>query len=269
MASVTRSTDMSAIALSLGQPRLNAPSVSSCMRPFTPALRVGPPPGTAAAWSASSSSRLVAPCSTARRMWATTPSSRPRNARIPMMTISRCLIDSSLPSPTDSSLTGCRAAAYCGSSRASQSAHGYPYGLLLISASSRQTHHLGPLRGAGRLGRAAPKARGGVGAISGPPRSKAHDLGGVLVDVLDASVRDGRRLHRGHQVAPAQRRPRGVELLVGRLVMLERVHLGEVVAARDPAEQGDQRLGRVTGVGILLGQRGGLLDLVGRAPRRE
>ena len=40
-------------------------------------LKVGPPPGTAADWMASSSSRLVAPCSMARRMCATQPSCRP------------------------------------------------------------------------------------------------------------------------------------------------------------------------------------------------
>ena len=44
-----------------GQPRLNAPSFSSCISALTPALSVGPPPGTAAAWMASSSSRFVAP----------------------------------------------------------------------------------------------------------------------------------------------------------------------------------------------------------------
>jgi hypothetical protein len=43
-----------------------------------------------------------------------------------MMTISRCLIESSLPSPNESALTGARAAASGGSSRASHSAQGYP-----------------------------------------------------------------------------------------------------------------------------------------------
>jgi len=47
---------------------LNAPSLSSCIRACTPALSVGPPPGTAADWTASSSSRFEAPCWMARRM---------------------------------------------------------------------------------------------------------------------------------------------------------------------------------------------------------
>src|SRR5262249_11236080 len=48
--------------------RLKAPSASSRMRARTPAAKQGPPPGTAAASMASRSSRLVAPCSIARRM---------------------------------------------------------------------------------------------------------------------------------------------------------------------------------------------------------
>src|SRR5207244_8186721 len=110
--------------LALPQAFLNAPSRSTFINACTPVLKVGPPPGTAADWIASSSSRLVAPCSMARRMWATTPSCRPRKARIPMMTISRCLTESSLPSPMDRSLRGCRALKYSGSSFATQSQQG-------------------------------------------------------------------------------------------------------------------------------------------------
>src|SRR5438874_3335656 len=121
-----------------------------------------------------------------------------------------------------SALACCRAAAYSGSSRASHSAHGYPYGLLLMIPPCKM-RDLGRVRGAGRLCRAAPNAGGCGGPFRGPSRSKVlHDLGRVLVDVLDAPVRDGRRLHGGDQVAPAQRRARRVEFLVGGLVMLQR-----------------------------------------------
>ena len=95
------------------------------IRARAPAAKQGPPPGTAADWMASSSSRLVAPCSMARRMWATMPSSLlSRNARTPMMTISRYLIASALPSPTDRSVSGLRAFTYSGSSRATHSQKG-------------------------------------------------------------------------------------------------------------------------------------------------
>src|SRR5205807_6001876 len=125
-----------------------------------------------------------------------------------------------------------------------------------------------PPRGGGGGGCAGARGGGGGGGgFAAPP--DVHDLGRVLVDVLDAPVRDGRRLHRGHQVAPAQRRARRVEFLVGRLVMLQRVHLAEVVATGDLAEPRDQRLGGVAGVGVLLRERRRLLDLVGRAPGRE
>ena len=95
-------------------------SISAC----APVLNVGPPPGTAADWTASRSSRLVAPWSMARRMWAITPSFRPRKARMPMMTISRYLTESSLPSPIESTLSGCRALTYSGSSLATHSQNG-------------------------------------------------------------------------------------------------------------------------------------------------
>src|SRR5437016_1379679 len=96
-----------------------------------------------------------------------------------------------------------------------------------------------------------------------------HHLGRVLEDVLDAAVRDRARLHRGHQVAPAQRRTGRVELLVRRLMMLEGVHLGEVVATGDLADHADQRLRRVATIGVLLSQGASVLDLVGRAPAGE
>src|SRR5262249_57615686 len=70
-------------------------------------------------------------------------------------------------------------------------------------------------------------------------------------------------------MTPAERRAGRIDLLVRRLMMLEGVHLREVVAARDLAEHGDQRLRVVAAVAVLLRQRGGLLDLVGRAPARE
>ena len=60
-----------------------------------------------------------------------------------------------------------------------------------------------------------------------------------------------------------------MELLVGRLVVLQGVHLGEVVATGDLAEQGDQMLRRVLAVGVLLGEGRGLLHLVGRSPSRQ
>src|SRR5437867_3853646 len=69
-----------------------------------------------------------------------------------------------------------------------------------------------------------------------PPVLEVQHFGGVFPDILDAAVGDRGGLHRCHQMAPAQRRAGGVELLVGRLVMLEGVHLAEVVAAGDLAE---------------------------------
>ena len=48
-----------------------------------------------------------------------------------------------------------------------------------------------------------------------------HDLGGVLPDILDAAVGDRRGLDRGDEMTPAKRGPRGLELLVGGLVVLE------------------------------------------------
>src|SRR5713101_819939 len=120
---------------------------------------------------------------------------------------------------------------------------------------------------------ASPQIRcaGEAGARSARPVARrsyleVHHLGGVLVDVLDPAMRDGRGLHRRHEVAPPQGRTRGVELLVGRLVVLQGVHLGEVVATGDLAEQGDQGLGRVLAVSVLLRQRRRLLHLVGRPP---
>src|SRR5262249_16585697 len=79
----TQHRDPAHVVLSRPRPRwpqafLKAPARSSFIRACTPVLKVGPPPGTAAAWRASRSSRLVAPCWTARRMWVSTPSSRPR-----------------------------------------------------------------------------------------------------------------------------------------------------------------------------------------------
>jgi hypothetical protein len=60
-----------------------------------------------------------------------------------------------------------------------------------------------------------------------------------------------------------------VELLVRRLVVLEGVHLREVVPAGNLAQREDQGFGRVAAVGVLLGQRRRLLDLIGRAPGGE
>ena len=74
----------------------------------------------------------------------------------------------------------------------------------------------------------------------------------MLPDVLDPAVRDCGGLHGGHQMTPAQRWARRMELLVGRLVMLEGVHLGEVVAARDLAEHGDEGVRLVAKIGVLL-----------------
>jgi hypothetical protein len=46
-------------------------------------------------------------------------------------------------------------------------------------------------------------------------------------------------------MVPAQGWTRGVELLVGRLVMLVGVHLREIIATGDLAQRGDQGFGSV------------------------
>src|SRR5262249_31615695 len=75
--------------------------------------------------------------------------------------------------------------------------------------------------------RATTVGKGGKAALR---TLEVHQVFRVLVHVLDATVGDRGGLHRRHQVPPAQGRASRVELLVRRLVVLERVHLGEVVA---------------------------------------
>ena len=82
-------------------------------------------------------------------------------------------------------------------------------------------------------------------------------------------MRDGGGLHRCHEMVPAQGWPRGVELLVSRLVMLVGVHLREIIATGDLTQCGDQGFGRVPTVGVLLGHGRGLFDLVSAAQGAE
>src|SRR5260370_23125388 len=74
-----------------------------------------------------------------------------------------------------------------------------------------------------------------------------------LVEHAGALVRrDRRRLHAAHQVPAAPRLAGCVVFLDDRLVVLEGVHLGEVVAADELSEQHDQRLFGVARIHLLL-----------------
>src|SRR5207253_11327966 len=66
-------------------------------------------------------------------------------------------------------------------------------------------------------------ARRGAGML------RVEELDRLLVDLHVLAVGDGRRLGRAHEMAPAPRKASGVELLEGGLMVLEGVHLGEVV----------------------------------------
>ena len=70
----------------------------------------------------------------------------------------------------------------------------------------------------------------------------------LLVDVHVLAERDRRRLAPADQMHPAPRLARVVEFLDDRLVVLEGVHLGEVVVADDLGETRDQRLRVVAAV---------------------
>jgi hypothetical protein len=75
----------------------------------------------------------------------------------------------------------------------------------------------------------------------------------ILIDFLHTAMRDSGGLHRRYEMMPAQGWPRGVERLVGRLVMLVGVHLREIIATGNLAQRGDQGFGSVPTVGVLLG----------------
>src|SRR6058998_3984301 len=78
---------------------------------------------------------------------------------------------------------------------------------------------------------------GGGGARPPPPRMlRVEELDRLLVDLHVLAVGDGRRLGRAHEMTPAPRKAGGVELLEGGLMMLEGVHLGEVVVHDDRGE---------------------------------
>ena len=87
----------------------------------------------------------------------------------------------------------------------------------------------------------------------------------ILIDLLGTAIRDGCRLHRRHERVPAQGWARGVELLVGCLVMLVGVHLREIIATGDLTQRRNQGFRNVSTIGILLGR--GLFDLVSAAYR--
>ena len=82
-------------------------------------------------------------------------------------------------------------------------------------------------------------------------------------------MRNGCRLHRRHEMVPAQGGARGVELLVGRLVMFVGVHLREIIATGDLAQRGDQGFRSIPTVGVLLGHGRGLFDLISAAQGAE
>src|SRR6266404_9769593 len=92
-------------------------------------------------------------------------------------------------------------------------------------------------------------------------------LGGVqefqvlLVDGHVLAEGDRRGLGAADQMHPAPRLAGGMEFLDDRLVMLERVHLGEIVVAHDLGETRDEGLRVVAALHILRGQVHRLLDL--------
>src|SRR5258705_7891408 len=77
------------------------------------------------------------------------------------------------------------------------------------------------------------RARRGGWRVRGLSRGtgmlRVEELDRLLVDLHVLAVGDGRRLGRAHEMAPAPRKASGVELLKGGLMVLEGVHLGEVV----------------------------------------
>src|SRR5437667_3131684 len=66
-------------------------------------------------------------------------------------------------------------------------------------------------------------------AGQGPGSLRVEELECLLVDLHVLAIGDGRRLGRAHEMAPAPRKACGMELLERRLMVLEGVHLGEVV----------------------------------------
>src|SRR5215831_13150040 len=82
-------------------------------------------------------------------------------------------------------------------------------------------------------------------------------------------MRDGCGLHCCHEMVPAQGWPRGIELLVGRLVMLVGVHLREIITTGNLAQRGDQGFGSVPTIGVLLSQGRSLFDLVSASQGAE
>src|ERR1700730_1447960 len=82
---------------------------------------------------------------------------------------------------------------------------------------------------------------------SRPELGGVQQLDHVLVERHVLAERDRRGLAAAHQVHPAPRLAGGVELLDDRLMVLEGVHLGEVVVADELGEAIDQRLGIVAG----------------------
>src|SRR5207253_5923576 len=98
---------------------------------------------------------------------------------------------------------------------------------------------------------------------------RVEELDRLLVDLHVLAVRNGRRLGRAHEMAPAPRKAGGVELLEGGLMVLEGVHLGEVVVHANRGQTADERIRGVPEVGILLRQIHGLLYLGHGAHLRE
>src|SRR5262245_34657141 len=92
-----------------------------------------------------------------------------------------------------------------------------------------------------------------------------EELDRLFVDFHVLAVGDGRRLGRAHEMAPAPRKAGGVELLKGRLMVLEGVHLGEVVVHDDRGQTADERVRVVTEVSVLLRQVHSVLHLGYRA----
>src|SRR5215475_9866476 len=95
---------------------------------------------------------------------------------------------------------------------------------------------------------------GAVARMTRAQSCRMKELDRLLVDLHVLAVGDGGGLGRADEVAPAPRQTCRVELLEGRLMVLERVHLGEVVVHDDLGEAGDQRVGIVTEGRVLLGE---------------
>src|SRR5258705_1558340 len=101
----------------------------------------------------------------------------------------------------------------------------------------------------------------GYAGRAGSGMLRVEEFERLLVDLHVLAIGDGRRLGRAHEMAPAPRKAGGVEFLESRLMVLEGVHLGEVIMHDNRGQTADERIRVVPEFGILLGQIHGVLHL--------